>query len=490
MGGYTGRDFERDWIYDIERDFNRDGVPASWIEGHPRTWGTEQAKLYFESTPKAVAVNSANTLFAVGVSNVIHIFSSQTYELVQTFTGHTVDVQHLIFRPNTPSELVSYADSNSGRDGEIILWGEIDGPNRIDGNELTKRATRAMWEEVKRNGSPWEVDEDTAAELSDSVKKAICAAYLKQTAAELSEGASKLTQAVHLGQKIPDYTQIAGRITHFGGDSFDTSGDVLVYIPRQTNDIVLRDVVGGRIQITFYGHTDMVTWSGFSPDGKYVASTGWDKSVCVWPRDSVTAQSAHLFRTNGQNWTGGFTPDSQYIAAGSGEGKVFVWSVVDGSTVSVIDCGRFHWPRTLAFSPDGEDLAIGINGGRVIIVDPLTGKLRQDWMLRTAGENADMIRHFLEIKTVAYLPGGHKLAFKGTDGGVEVYDKVDNTKMRFGPNDRDHFYYPYGFSATLEGSILSLDADNFLRIWALPQSKPEDDESDDESDDATLHELV
>jgi hypothetical protein len=76
-------------------------------------------------------------------------------------------------------------------------------------------------------------------------------------------------------------------------------------------------------RLTFSGHTLGVSGVAFSPDGKQIASGGWDRTVKLW--DAVGQEVA----TPGKHEKGAvvvaFSPDGNRLASGSADGKVKVW---------------------------------------------------------------------------------------------------------------------------------------------------------------------
>jgi WD40 repeat protein len=81
--------------------------------------------------------------------------------------------------------------------------------------------------------------------------------------------------------------------------------------------------------LTLRGHTDALTWTGFSLDGSMIGTVSWDKSMRIW--DTAAGHQKYKFSTGGQNWTGGFSPDSQKFAGMCADGSYYIYSMSNGS---------------------------------------------------------------------------------------------------------------------------------------------------------------
>ncbi|MHA1819133.1 MAG: WD40 repeat domain-containing protein, partial [Promethearchaeota archaeon] len=73
-----------------------------------------------------------------------------------------------------------------------------------------------------------------------------------------------------------------------------------------------------------YGHSSSVSSVCYSPDGKYIASGSYDKTIKVWE-----AASGHLVNTlighSSSVESVCYSPDGKYIALGSYDKTIKVW---------------------------------------------------------------------------------------------------------------------------------------------------------------------
>jgi WD40 repeat protein len=161
----------------------------------------------------------------------------------------------------------------------------------------------------------------------------------------------------------------------------------------------------------------------FSPDGKWLATGGWDQTARIWDVETGSEKSRAIH--NSKVLVVAFSPNGQYIASGSLDGVVKVWDVATGNEVTSVP--RVNSVSSIAFSPDGRFVAIGDggfprDGWFIFRHEPEGGQsIVIVWDIEERREVA-RLHHEGNVNSLAFSPNGQWLISGSSDGTARVWD--------------------------------------------------------------------
>jgi WD40 repeat protein len=207
---------------------------------------------------------------------------------------------------------------------------------------------------------------------------------------------------------------------------------------------------------TLLGHEGVVTSANFSPSGKLILTTSFDRSARLWDAISGKQIGAAMMH-GGYVLSGAFSPDEETFATGGNEGILRLWSTASGRT-----SGEFPREQTtlsaVAFSPDGAFVAGGSYAGTITI-----------WNIRQRAVLRKLEGHGGAITSIDFSSDGKWLISGSTDRTARIWD-VASGVMRHQLPDHASTVWSVAFSPVSTRAVTSDETG--ARMWEFATRNP------------------
>ncbi|CAK9009816.1 Uncharacterized WD repeat-containing protein alr3466, partial [Durusdinium trenchii] len=223
----------------------------------------------------------------------------------------------------------------------------------------------------------------------------------------------------------------------------------------------------------FTGHDGPIYCVGFAPDGKSVATGGYDKRILLWRPEDVPEFNLRELLKRGQpevaavelkGHTGAvqdlaFSNDGHLIVSGGRDNGVTVWSVDSARAIKTFR-GHYAGVRSVAISSDGREIVSGSQDQRAIV-----WHLDEYEEIRTL-EGRTFAGHEDAILNGSFSPKGDRIVTASRDRTARLWSVETGALLQTLQEGHDYLasraeFFPDG------RTLVTAAADNTVRMWSV-----------------------
>ena len=231
---------------------------------------------------------------------------------------------------------------------------------------------------------------------------------------------------------------------------------------------IVQDNLDGELIIPS-GHRYDIGCITFSPDGKILASGGWDHTIVLW--DAITGQQKTVLKDNNFNAMGGdvrclsFSSDGKILASGHGDGKIRLWDVRKKKQKKLLT-GHSSHVYCMSFSPTDKKMLVSGSRDELWLWNVATGKHQSifiDRVIYNVETDGSKIYEWPAIFALSFSSDGKTLATGHRDSTVRLWDIETKTAKTIFKGHTD-FVESVRFSPDGK-TLISGSSDKTVRLW-------------------------
>jgi len=345
-----------------------------------------------------------------GRDNTVRVWSVRTGDMLSVLEGHADDVTFVRFMPDG-----DYAVS-AGEDGRVIVW-DI-GAEKMDASFMSHK-DKVTAAALAKSGGKMATGSSSGQlrlwDLGAGSGERRFKAHEGEAAAVVEAGRDKAVTAGydHL-IKVWDLNAGEKTMTLSGHQSFvrdvDVAEDVgLIASSSWDGTVRLWDLATGEEIIVMKGHDGNVASVDLSEDGRRAVTGGDDDTVRLWATDTGEELKKFIGHTNNVS-AAAFLPGDR-MASVSWDGTLRIWEGT-GTEFSRRDLFK-KGGACLAVSTDGSLIAAGGFFGKLVLIEPETGKVKNE-----------ISAHDGPLNAVTFSPDGDFIITGGREG-IKVWKSGD-----------------------------------------------------------------